>query len=83
MVLTSGYSHVLAKDDAHGFALVRKPYSAEQLAQVLYEAAKQRDPPGPALPRERAEGLARRLTVFNQILRETNPVEVSISWIEL
>ncbi|MCJ2054186.1 PAS domain-containing protein [Methylobacterium sp. J-070] len=58
VVLTSGYSHVLATDDAHGFALVRKPYSAQQLAQVLYEAAQQRDPPGPALPRERAEGFA-------------------------
>ncbi|MCJ2135341.1 PAS domain-containing protein [Methylobacterium sp. J-026] len=42
VVLTSGYSHVLAMDDAHGFALVRKPYSAEQLAQVLYETAKRR-----------------------------------------
>ncbi len=47
VVLTSGYSHVLAKDDAHGFALVRKPYSAAQLAQVLYEAAKRRGPPKP------------------------------------
>ncbi len=45
VVLTSGYSHVLAKDDAHGFALVRKPYSAEQLAQVLYESAKRRGRP--------------------------------------
>ncbi len=42
VVLTSGYSHVLATDDAHGFALVRKPYSAEQLAQVLYEATQRR-----------------------------------------
>jgi PAS domain S-box-containing protein len=45
VVLTSGYSHVLATDDAHGFALVRKPYSAEQLAQVLYETAKRRGRP--------------------------------------
>jgi hypothetical protein len=35
VVLTSGYSHVLASDDAHGFELVRKPYSAEQLGKVL------------------------------------------------
>ncbi|MCJ2060905.1 ATP-binding protein [Methylobacterium sp. J-048] len=42
VVLTSGYSHVLATDDAHGFALVRKPYSAAQLAQVLYEATQLR-----------------------------------------
>jgi PAS domain S-box-containing protein len=48
VVLTSGYSHVLAKDDAHGFALVRKPYSAAQLAQVLYEAANPRGQPGAA-----------------------------------
>ncbi|MEE7475841.1 response regulator, partial [Methylobacterium hispanicum] len=39
VVLTSGYSHVLAQDDAHGFELVRKPYSAEELARVLREAA--------------------------------------------
>ncbi|MDP4006425.1 PAS domain-containing protein [Methylobacterium sp. NEAU K] len=45
VVLTSGYSHILAKDDTHGFALVRKPYSAEQLAQVLYDATKRRTPP--------------------------------------
>jgi PAS domain S-box-containing protein len=45
VVLTSGYSHILAKDDAHGFALVRKPYSAAQLAQVLYEATKRRPRP--------------------------------------
>ncbi|WP_267426472.1 PAS domain-containing protein [Methylobacterium sp. GC_Met_2] len=44
VVLTSGYSHILATDDAHGFPLVRKPYAAEQLAQVLYEAAKRRSP---------------------------------------
>ena len=28
VVLASGYSHVLAKDDAHGFELLHKPYSA-------------------------------------------------------
>ena len=35
VVLTSGYSHVLAQDDAHGFELLRKPYSAEELGRVL------------------------------------------------
>ncbi len=51
VVLTSGYSHVLAKDDAHGFALVRKPYSAEQLAQILYETAQRgRQPASRARP---------------------------------
>ncbi|MFG7490649.1 ATP-binding protein [Methylorubrum rhodesianum] len=38
VVLTSGYSHVLASDDAHGFELVRKPYSAEQVGKVLRAA---------------------------------------------
>jgi PAS domain S-box-containing protein len=56
VVLTSGYSHVLAKDDTHGFALVRKPYSAQQLAQVLYGAAKRRT--RPAAPRHAADELA-------------------------
>ncbi|WP_298954323.1 PAS domain-containing protein [uncultured Methylobacterium sp.] len=35
VILTSGYSDVLARDDAHGFPLVRKPYSAAQVAQAL------------------------------------------------
>ncbi|WP_342772516.1 response regulator [Methylobacterium radiodurans] len=38
-VLTTGYSDVLARDDALGFALVRKPYSAEQVAKALKAAA--------------------------------------------
>ena len=35
VVLASGYSHVLAQDDAHGFELLHKPYSAEQLSKIL------------------------------------------------
>ncbi|MEN3237721.1 ATP-binding protein [Methylobacterium ajmalii] len=35
VILTSGYSHVLASDDAHGFEFVRKPYSGEQVGKVL------------------------------------------------
>ncbi|WP_092040335.1 ATP-binding protein [Methylobacterium pseudosasicola] len=50
VVLTSGYSHILATDDAHGFMLVRKPYSAEQLAQVLYEATQRRSGRGVGVP---------------------------------
>ena len=42
VVLTSGYSHVLAQDDAHGFELLRKPYSAQELARVLREMARRR-----------------------------------------
>ncbi|GJD79360.1 Sensor histidine kinase RcsC [Methylobacterium gregans] len=35
VVLASGYSHVLAREADHGFELLHKPYSAEQLARVL------------------------------------------------
>ncbi|MCJ2127582.1 hybrid sensor histidine kinase/response regulator [Methylobacterium sp. E-045] len=35
VVLASGYSHVLAQNDDHGFELLHKPYSADQLSHVL------------------------------------------------
>ncbi len=35
VVLTSGYSHVLAEDARHGFPLLHKPYSVEDLARIL------------------------------------------------
>ncbi|WP_204165392.1 PAS domain-containing protein [Methylobacterium sp. 17Sr1-1] len=35
VVLASGYSHVLAQDGAHGFDLLHKPYSAEQVSRIL------------------------------------------------
>ncbi len=35
VVLASGYSHVLAREDSHGFELLHKPYSAAQIGQVL------------------------------------------------
>ncbi|MBL6080820.1 PAS domain S-box protein [Belnapia sp. T18] len=35
IVLTSGYSHVLANGGARGFELLHKPYSAEGLSRVL------------------------------------------------
>ncbi len=35
IVLTSGYSHVLATDAGHGFTLLHKPYSVQELALVL------------------------------------------------
>ena len=38
VILTTGYSGVLAKDDTHGFDLVRKPYSAAQVAHALRDA---------------------------------------------
>ncbi|MBL7405549.1 response regulator, partial [Escherichia coli] len=35
VVLTSGYSHVLAQEGVHGFDLIQKPYSVDQLSQTL------------------------------------------------
>ena len=40
VVLTSGYSHVLAQNGKHGFELLHKPYSVEQLSRVLHKAIK-------------------------------------------
>ncbi|MDP4005575.1 ATP-binding protein [Methylobacterium sp. NEAU K] len=39
VVLTSGYSHVLAQEGVHGFDLIQKPYSVEQLSRVLRKVA--------------------------------------------
>ena len=41
VVLTSGYSHVLAQEGRHGFELLHKPYSVESLTRIL------RTPPAP------------------------------------
>ena len=38
VVLNSGYSDVLADGDSHGFDLVHKPYSVEELSRVLRQA---------------------------------------------
>ena len=38
VVLTSGYSHVLAEEGAHGFTLLHKPYSLDGLARTLRQA---------------------------------------------
>jgi PAS domain S-box-containing protein len=35
VVLTSGYSHILAHEGRHGFELLHKPYSVESLTSVL------------------------------------------------
>ncbi len=35
VVLTSGYSHVLAEEGTHGFKLLRKPYSVDALVGIL------------------------------------------------
>jgi PAS domain S-box-containing protein len=39
LVLTSGYSHVLA-EGGHGFELLQKPYSVEALSRVLRKASR-------------------------------------------
>jgi len=35
VVLTSGYSHVIAEEGSHGFKLLRKPYSVKNLLDIL------------------------------------------------
>ena len=44
VILTSGYSTVLAEDSEHGFDLIRKPYSVEELARTLRKVINQRQP---------------------------------------
>jgi PAS domain S-box-containing protein len=39
VVLTSGYSSVLAENGTHGFELLHKPYSIEELSRVLRKIA--------------------------------------------
>jgi len=39
IVLTSGYSSVLAEQDSHGFQLLQKPYSLDELADALARAS--------------------------------------------
>jgi PAS domain S-box-containing protein len=48
VVLTSGYSHVLAENAHHGFELIKKPYSVESLSRILRKAMSERSA---ALPR--------------------------------
>jgi len=42
VVLASGYSHVLAQESRHGFELLHKPYSIEDLTRVLRRAIGER-----------------------------------------
>lgn len=41
VLLTSGYSHVLAQNGTSGFELLHKPYSIEQLSRMLRKTARQ------------------------------------------
>ncbi|WP_174301663.1 response regulator, partial [Caulobacter sp. S45] len=38
VVLTSGYSNVLAQEGRHGFELLQKPYSVETLSRIIQKA---------------------------------------------
>lgn len=42
VLLTSGYSHVLVEEGRHGFPLLHKPYSADDLARALRDAQSSR-----------------------------------------
>lgn len=42
VVLTSGYSHVLAAEGRHGFELLHKPYAIEDLSRVLQRVTRER-----------------------------------------
>jgi two-component system NtrC family sensor kinase len=42
VVLTSGYSHVLAESGSDGFEVLQKPYSMEQLSRVLHRITRWR-----------------------------------------
>ena len=50
VILTSGYSHVLAEKGHHGFELLQKPYAAEELSLVLRRVSRHRSAFGPASP---------------------------------
>ncbi|AWN50226.1 hybrid sensor histidine kinase/response regulator [Methylobacterium terrae] len=45
VVLASGYSHVLAQENANGFELLHKPYSAEQVSRILRKVTRRRPAP--------------------------------------
>ena len=40
VILTSGYSHVLAEEGGHGFPLLRKPYTLDSLIDILRNAGR-------------------------------------------
>ncbi len=55
IVLSSGYSYVLASNPDHGFALLPKPYALADLARTLNEAITGQEPTAQAGPAHRAE----------------------------
>ncbi len=57
VVLASGYSHVIAEQGTHGFELLRKPYSVEDLSRILRRAVER----GTAACESAAPGRVNRL----------------------
>jgi signal transduction histidine kinase/ActR/RegA family two-component response regulator len=45
VVLASGYSHVLSEQGSHGFELLQKPYSIEQLSRTLHRIGRRKSKP--------------------------------------
>jgi hypothetical protein len=46
VVLTSGYSHILAQEGHHGFDLLQKPYSVDTLVAALARHSGERNGAG-------------------------------------
>jgi CheY-like chemotaxis protein len=80
VVLTSGYSHVLAEEGTHGFPLLHKPYSVENLSKILRAMTRSRpgcvidhaalghlSDPVPALTIERLRYPFRRFSFFGPL----------------
>ena len=42
VILTSGYSEVLAQNGTHGFELLHKPYSIDALSRALRRVSRRR-----------------------------------------
>ncbi|WP_244479922.1 hybrid sensor histidine kinase/response regulator [Methylobacterium sp. Leaf94] len=56
VVLASGYSHLLAEEGAHGFALLQKPYSADQVSAILRQVVRRRTGGGRSATPSRGKG---------------------------
>ena len=50
VILASGYSHVLAESGSHGFPLLQKPYSLEELSRIIGAALASRGPASAGSP---------------------------------
>jgi signal transduction histidine kinase/ActR/RegA family two-component response regulator len=59
VLLTSGYSHVLASEGPQGFELLHKPYAVEDLSRMLRRLARRRDARGDSAPSRDQPGSTR------------------------